>query len=59
MARRIDTPPERFEHRDIPAKTEPCPEPQDAIRPAQGMLHAAALSALLWVLIWRALRKFL
>ena len=57
MARRTDTPPERLEHWDIPGKTGPRPEPQDAIRPAQGILCAAALSTPLWVLILWALRK--
>ena len=59
MARRIDLPPERFEPRQVPARAEPCPEPQDAVRPAQGMLCAAALSAPLQVLIWWGLRKLL
>ena len=58
MARRIDTPPDRFEPRQVPARTEPCPEPQDAIRPAQGIFYATVLSAPLWVLIRWALRKF-
>ncbi len=57
MARRIDQPPKRLEHRDIPARVEPRPEPQDAIRPAQGVFSAAALSMPLWALIWLAVRR--
>lgn len=59
MARQTDPPPKRLEHRDIPARVEPRLEPQDAIRPAQGMFCAAALSAPLWVLIWLAVRRIL
>ncbi len=59
MARWIDPPLERYEHRPAPARAEPSPEPQDAVRPAQGVFCAAALSAPLWLLIWWAVRRIL